>query len=182
VSGTAGRYQRSMAGMIGALLVTLAVIVGFVVFRAINRDDLEIHRDTVDYLETVQGLQQGGLVNPAYPAELPDGWRAVDATFDPESLTWELDVLTDEGKFLGVRQGEVSARALVEEYVDEAAHQDGEVELSSKLATDWSAFSDDGGDSAVVTELRDGTHLLVVGTGGQDEVRDFAASLVRRRL
>ena len=167
--------------MIGAMLVTLAVIVGFVLFRMVNRDELEVHRDEVDYLETVEGLQQGGVINPAYPPTLPDGWRAVDATFDPESLTWELDVLTDEGRFLGVRQGDVSARELVEEYVDEAAHQEGEVELASTLARDWIAYTDDGGDSAVVTELRNGSHLLVVGSGGADEVREFAASLVVRR-
>ena len=35
-----GRYERSTSGMVGAMIVTLLVILAFVVFRACNRTDL----------------------------------------------------------------------------------------------------------------------------------------------
>lgn len=56
-----GRYQRSFSGMLGALVVLLLVIGGFVAFRAVTRDDLEVEVETVDYLETVGFAQDGDL-------------------------------------------------------------------------------------------------------------------------
>lgn len=168
--------------MIGALLVTLGVIVAFVVFRAVNRDDLDIHRDAIDYTQIVKGLQDTDLVVPAYPPTLPDGWRATSATYDPSSRTWELDLLTGKGQFVGVRQSPLAARDLVEEYVDEDALEGDPVELDSSLAAEWATWSDQGGDHAVVTQLADKTFLLVVGSASQDQIEDFAASLVTRRL
>ena len=53
MSEQGGRYQRSFAGMIGALLITLLVIGAFVAFRALNRDELDGGPKPVDYLETV---------------------------------------------------------------------------------------------------------------------------------
>ena len=37
-----GRYQRSMSGMVGALLVTILAIVAFVGFRAFTGSDLDV--------------------------------------------------------------------------------------------------------------------------------------------
>ena len=49
-SAAAGRYNRSPAGMVGALLVTLLVIGAFVAFRAFNRTDLDVNPERIDYL------------------------------------------------------------------------------------------------------------------------------------
>ena len=38
----APRYQRSTGGLVGALLVTVLVILGFVGFRALNRDQPDV--------------------------------------------------------------------------------------------------------------------------------------------
>ena len=40
MSGQAGRYQRSFSGMVGAMVVLLVVIGGYVAFRAVNRNDV----------------------------------------------------------------------------------------------------------------------------------------------
>lgn len=181
MSDASGRYQRSMAGMIGALLVTLAIIVAYVVFRAVNRDDLDIDRPKVDYLEYVEGVQEGGALTPAYPPVLPAGWQATAAGFDAETLTWELDLLTDEGNFVGLRQSTLGERVLVEEYVDADAIAGDEVRLAGSLAESWRAYSDGGGDDALATDL-DSTHLLVFGTAGEDVIEDLAASLVTSPL
>lgn len=181
MSESGGRYQRSMSGMVGALLVTLAVILAFVVFRAVNRDELDYEPAAVDYRETVEGLQASGTFRPAYPPRLPDGWVATKATYDLEAGTWKLDLLTDEGRYIGVRQARLPVELLVEEYVGSAAVAGDEVELDGAFAKEWQVFDDEDGDHAVAATVRKMV-LLVVGTGEDDEIEDLAASLVTRRL
>ena len=87
-----GRYQRSPAGMVGALIVTLLVISAFVAFRALNRTDLDVKPERVDYLAQVRFAQQDarGEADLVYPAGLPTGWYATKVSFssggaEPES-------------------------------------------------------------------------------------------------
>ena len=47
--------------------MTLGVILAFVVFRAVNRDELEVDREAIDYLVVVEGLQESDLLEPVYP-------------------------------------------------------------------------------------------------------------------
>lgn len=182
MSESAGRYQRSMGGMVGALVVTVGVIIAFVVFRAVTRDDLEVDREAIDYLVLVEGLQQSDLLDPVYPATLPKGWTAVDADFDAEDLTWSLDLNPDEGDFVGVVQSRLKLDELLETHVDEDHVSEGDrVTLDSPLASTWQTFSDDGGDYAVAAEVK-GFTVLVFGTVSEDEIEEFAASLVSRKL
>ena len=116
-----GRYQRSAAGMVGALLVTVIAIGAFVAFRAVNRNDLDVEPETVDYLESVTNLQDSGR-EVAYPPTLPAGWRATSLDVVPgDRPAWGLGMLTDDGAFVGVRQEDEDADDLVETYVDKDA-------------------------------------------------------------
>lgn len=175
VSGSGARYQRSMSGMVGAMLVTLAVIAAFVAFRALNRNDVDITPQAIDYLAVVEGASGEPL---AYPPELPDGWKATRAAFvsDPGRV-WALSLLTADDEFIGVRQGDVELEAMVEVYVDEDAEEGEPVTLTSPLAREWRTFTDEGGDYAVAAEV-DGSLVLVVGSAAEDEIEDLAASLV----
>ena len=69
-----GRYDRSAGGLVIAMVVTVAAVVAFVVFRSLLSTDVEIEPDTVDYLEKVQQAQDAGL-SPVYPATLPGAGR-----------------------------------------------------------------------------------------------------------
>jgi hypothetical protein len=181
VSESGGRYTRSASGMVGAMVVTLGVILAFVVFRAINRDDLDYQPEPVDYRLAVEGLQESGTLRPAYPPTLPDGWIATKAAYDAESGTWKLDLLTDEGRYLGVRQARLPVDLLVKEHVGADAKAGGRVILDSAFAEQWKSFDDEDGDYAVAATVKKMV-LLVVGTGDEDEIEDLAASLVVRRL
>ena len=181
MSETAGRYQRSMGGMVGALVVTLGVILAFVVFRAVNRDELEVDREAIDYLVVVEGLQESDLLEPVYPPTLPKDWKAVDASFDAEDLTWSLDLNTDETEFVGVVQSKLELDDLVDTYVDAAADEGDPVTLDSTLASRWTTFTDADGDYAVAAVVK-GFNVLVYGTAGEDEIEDLASSLVSRKL
>ncbi len=68
--------------MVGALIVTVLAIGAFVAFRSVNRNDLDVKPDTVDYLEPVTALQGTGR-DVVYPPTLPAGWRATSLDVVP---------------------------------------------------------------------------------------------------
>jgi hypothetical protein len=176
------RYERSFPGMVGAMIVTLAAIAAFVAFRAINRDDLEVHREAIDYLPQVADIQQGAPFRIAYPPELPEDWRVTEIDFDDEvGLTWSVDLLTDDGDYVAIRQAETSIRPLIDEYVDEGAFGGDDLMLEGSLADTWESWQDAQGDHAVVADLGK-TSLLVFGTADESELEEFAASLVTSRV
>jgi hypothetical protein len=181
VSESAGRYERSMGGMIGALVVTVGVIVAFVLFRAVNRDDLEVDREAIDYLVLVEGLQESDLLDPVYPPTLPKGWKAVDATFDAEDLTWSLDLLSGDTEFAGLVQSKLKLGDLLETHVDPDVDEGDPVTLDSPLASRWRTFTDADGDYAVAATVK-GFTVLVYGTASEHDIKDLASSLVSRRL
>lgn len=177
MSGQGGRYERSMAGMVGAMAVTLLLIIAFVAFRAVNRDNPEYEPEEIEYLPVVQALQQGTELRPAYPPSLPAGWISTQASWDPDTMTWKLNLLDDRGRFVGVRQStELPEQVLVERYVDEDAERGDTVTLAGTLAGEWTVWTDDT-DYALVVEREDDV-VLVVGTGGAEQVRGLAESLV----
>lgn len=180
VSEQGGRYQRSMGGMVGALVVTIAVIVAYVAFRAVTRDELVVDRPPVDYLTSVQGIQAGDGLPVAYPPTLPDGWQATVVAYESGQL-WSLSLLTDEESFVGLRQGTDPVEDLVEEFVDADAEEGDPVELDGAVAGTWRTFTDSGGDYAVAAEV-EGTSVVVLGTAGEEEVRAIAESLVTTPL
>jgi len=177
VSEQAGRYQRSTQGMIGALIVTLVVIGAFVVFRAVNRDDLEIKPEPVDYLGSVRYIEESGE-SVAYPPKLPEGWICTTAHYsagrDPE---WDMGMLTSGGSFVGLREEDASVEELVSTLVDDNAEEGPPVNLDSPLGDVWRTFTDSGGDYAVALEREDET-LIVYGSAPDDQIRDFTESLV----
>jgi len=168
------RYQRSFAGMIGALIVTLVVIAGFVLFRALDRDNLELQPEPVDWEGTVEYIQSQGEV-VWYPATQPAGWTATSADYKPGTL-WRIGFLTDDGHFVGLHEEAASIRDLVAELVDDEATEGAAVQLAGRS---WRSFSDTGGDFALVAELDDRT-LVAYGSAGPQVIRDFAASLTDR--
>ena len=193
VSQGSGRYQRSAAGMVGAMIVTLLAIIAFVAFRAINRDELVIEPTAVDYLETVEALQQGNDLAPAYPVTLPKGWIATRAVFSAENLAWELDLLTADKKYVGIRQAALRDRDLIEEYVDEEGRAGEVIGIDSGVATEWTTWTVDGRDTAYTAvlglqrgdepnpalERGKGEVLLVFGAAPDREIKQLAGSLVQ---
>ncbi len=177
VPGRPGRYQRTTSGLLASLLATVLAVVGFVGFRALNRDDLEVRPEKVDYLATVEALQLDGS-RPVYPAELPDGWlpTSVDVVPGTVALSWGIGILTDDDLFVGVRQSSQSLPDLLETYVDERAEEGDPVTIASPLATTWRSFSDAGGDHAYAAEVGD-QWVLVFGSASEADLQAVVASL-----
>jgi hypothetical protein len=176
-----GRYQRSTSGMVGALIVTLLVILAFVAFRAFDRSDLDVKRERIDYLAQVRYAQQSGI-EVVYPDQLPSGWYATQITFAPgQQPGVELSMLTREGQYVGFVESLASPPEVLTTYVDPNPVSHGQVTLDGSLVSRWNAWTDTGGDSALVTE-RGQESLLVFGTVSQAQLEQLAASLTTARV
>jgi Protein of unknown function (DUF4245) len=175
-----GRYQRSPAGMVGALIVTVLVILAFVVFRAVNRSDLDVKPERVDYLTQVRFAQQDSVSSRpelVYPARLPSGWYATHVAFStgnaPEIA---LSMLTGEGEYVGFVQSRATVPDLLTTYVDKSPQAGSPALVPGSVASHWDTWTDTGGDSALSAE-KGSDALLVFGTVTGDQLEQLAASL-----
>ena len=170
---SAPRYQRSTGGLIGALLVTVVVILGFVAFRALNRDQPDVKPTPVDYLAAVSAAQ-GAHVDVVYPPHLPRGWMATSVDYVPAERghrpAWGIGMLTDAGRFVGVRQEDASLDDLLHTYVDENPTEGPKLTVDGSVARTWRSFSDSGGDHAYAAEVGH-DNVLVYGSAGTDDLR-----------
>lgn len=172
------RHQRSTAAMIGAMIITLLVILGFVALRGVTRDQVETEVAPVDYLDAVGAAADAGMAL-AHPRELPAGWRAtsVDLTRD-ESPAWTMGMLTDDGRFVGIRQEPESADDMAAVALDEDAVEGDEVTVPSALADTWTTWSDEGGDTGYAAEIGEET-VLVYGSAPAGDIEEVIALLQR---
>jgi hypothetical protein len=160
--------------MLGAMLILVAVIVGFVVARNLNSTDPSNPAPTVDYGQTVKYARQQSGFDLVAPRRLPAGWRATSVRFTPRpDEHWHLGVLTDQGKYVGLEQGNGSVGSMVASYVDPHASRAKSVTIDG---TPWSGWSDTGGDHALVHRAG-GTTTLVVGTVAPAVLADYVRSL-----
>ena len=180
-TGRPGRYNRSTGGLIGSMIVLVLVVLGIVIFRGTFRDTPTYEPDHIDYLSLVTSIQQQGL-EPAYPAELPDGWYVKDASFTPgDRPVLDLAMTTDDGHFAGLHQEDASVQGLVSTLVGEDAIQGDDVDIDGTVAPTWETFTDPDGDSAFAAQVGDDT-VLVYGSASEDELRALVESLTTDQL
>lgn len=178
-TGRSGRYQRSASGLVAALVIVMAVIVAYIGFRALVRDDAA--RDVraveaAEYAQVLEFAREGDLPVVA-PPETPEGWTTTAMEFTPgPSPRFSLSMLTDEERYVGVVQSRSGLERLVETYVDEEAEPGATVEIAGDLGGTWQSWTDEGGDYALTRE-HEGTNVLVVGSADEDVVQELAASL-----
>lgn len=176
-----GRYQRSPGGLVIAMVVTVAVVIGLVLVRSWLSADVEIEPADVDYLEKVEQAQDAGL-EPVYPPTLPEGWQATGAEVTPgQPPGFGLALLTDDESFVGVRQANDSVDDLLEKYVVEETDEGESYQVTGSVAPTWETYSDDRGDLAYVAEVGE-TTVLVYGSAGRSDIEGLVASLTTRPL
>lgn len=180
-AGKPGRYQRSAAGLVASLVVTVIGVLALLYFMGLFRPDFEAKPEAVDYLETVQSVQDAGL-RPPYPPSLPKGWIAtgVEVSIEKPQL-FMLRMLTDDDRFVAVRLEQTSVGALLAAWVDEdtatAAGYTVPASVARPVAREWEGYTDDGGDSAYAAEVAGGT-VLVFGSAPAADLRTIVDSLV----
>jgi hypothetical protein len=174
--GRGGRYQRSIAGGIGSMIVLIAVVLAFVAFRAVFRDNDAVDVEPVDYLAVVSPAQEAGI-QVVYPPSLPEGWTATSVAFVPgERPAFGVGMLTDDDLFVGVRQADEELADLLETYVDAQVVKGDVVTLDGAIVPEWQEWSDDGGDHAYSATVGD-TEVLVYGSAPTEDLLTVVRSL-----
>lgn len=161
--------------MVGAMVVLVAVVVGFVVFRDANRSDPAGPVRAVDYSRDADFAREQASFDLVAPPSLPEGWRATTVEYVPGPQDrWHLGLLTGQGRYVGLEQSADSVATMLKTHVD-ATTDEGEPVLVDGVR--WSTYTDAGGDLALVR--RDaGTTTLVVGHEvPEPDLTDFVASL-----
>lgn len=168
-----GTYQRSSAGLVGALVLLVLVIGAFVVLREVTRTAPTSPVEPVEWRSAASYAREEADFGVLAPRRLPPGWYATSVRFERgDDQSWHLGILTDEGRYVGLEQGEDSATTTVEEFVDDEADRGDEVVVDGQM---WQAWSDEK-DQALVRE-DDEVTTLVVGTVTQEVLVDFVRSL-----
>jgi hypothetical protein len=171
-----GRYDRSFAGGIGSLIVLVVAVLAFVGLRAVFRDNGGEPTEPVDYLAIVAPAQQGG-VRLVYPPSLPSGWIATSVDYLPgDRPVWGIGMLTDDGKFVGLRQEDTDLPDLLKTYVDDNAVEGVAVPVPGSLAPSWQEWSDSGGDHAYAASVG-GDEVLVWGSASTGDLLTIVKSL-----
>lgn len=171
------RMQRSFAGMIGALVVVVALGVLWVVVG--GSDEKAVPVRSVDWSAWVKAGRAEQQLMVFAPPSLPAGWRASSATYaGGNDAHWHLGMLTDAGKYVGIEESRASTQDLAEQYVDEAAVRGKDVTVAGQT---WQTWTDDGGDYALVRSVEVGGRpyesVLVGGSAPPAAVRSLAAML-----
>lgn len=176
-----GRYQRSASGMVGALLVTVLLIVAVVGLRACNSTDPDVRPEHVNYLAQIGFAQQAGA-DLVYPASLPTGWYVTRVDYSPgRRAALGLSMLTPDNRFAGLQQSPLSLPELLTTYVDAHPAAGAPVTLDSGLVTRWDTWTDAGGDTAFTAHWHHES-LMVFGTVSRSELEAVARSLTAKRL
>ena len=175
MSGQTGRYQRSPAGLVGAMIVLVAVSVTFVLVRDLTRDEQSSRMPAIDYARDAEFAEGEAGFEVLSPATLPDGWRATTARYVAgANERWHLGLLTDDDRYVGLEQSAGSAESMVETHVDAEAVPGDPVSVAGE---DWSTWTDDGGDLALVREQGGATTLVVGHEVPSEDLVAFVDSL-----
>lgn len=184
-SGTPGRYQRSAAGLVVSLVVTVVAIGALLYFMGIFRPDFEAKPTPVDYLDTVEALQLSDQT-PVYPADLPEGWIATSVTVPTdEEPFFMIGMLNEDDEFVAVRQEDASVGALLAGSVDEETQPADDYTVPDSvrrpLARDWEGHTDDGGDTAYLAEVGDET-VMVYGSAPAEDLHTIIDALTQAKI
>jgi hypothetical protein len=161
--------------LVGAMVVLVTAVVGFVVFRDANRQDPQSPVTEVEYTQAADYARKQASFEVLVPASLPEGWRATTVEYVPGTNDrWHLGLLTDQDRYVGLEQADTSVGTMVETYVDAQATEGAPVQVEGEP---WSTYSDSGGDLALVRRQGGVTTLVVGHDVSREELVAFTASL-----
>lgn len=170
-----GKYQRSVSGLVGALVVLLAVIGVVAALQALNRPDRPDPVQPVDYRTPARYAAKQARFDLLSPPSLPAGWSATTVRFTKGAdQHWHLGCLDQDGHYVGLEQGAQSVRGMVSTYVDKAARRGRPVTVAGHR---WATWTDAGGDLALVRRTGRATTLVVGHLVPRPELVAFVQSL-----
>jgi hypothetical protein len=81
-----------------------------------------------------------------------------------------VSLLTDDQRYVGIRQEDDQLDDLLSTYVDEDVVARPDIRIEGSVAEEWQVFEDDGGDLAYAADLGDEI-VMVYGSAGEEDLR-----------
>ena len=168
------RYELPITSIVGAMLVVLVVVIGFVAVRAVLRDNDAVPVRTVDYAHLVAEGKADGRLSMLAPRPMPSGWRATSARYrGGVDAHWHLGVLTSGEKYVGLEQARDSVDDLIAAAVKGDPVRGEPIELDGQQWQQWRVHKGD----YVLTRTDGDAAVLVRGSAPAIEIQAFAARL-----
>jgi hypothetical protein len=171
------RTQRSVAGMVGALVVVVAIGLVWVEIGGSGQKATPV--PSVDWAAWVKAGRADQELMTFAPERLPKGWRARAATYSGGiEPRWHLALLTDAGKYVGIEESRGSTQDLAEDVIDRDAVRGKDVTVGGET---WQTWTDTGGDYALARSIAVGGQpyesVLVGGSAPDQTIRTFVGTL-----
>lgn len=168
------RYELPTMSIVGAMVVTLALVVGFVLVRGALRDNSATPVRTVEYAHLLKAGKEDGKLLLLSPVPMPSGWRATSARYTSGAgARWHLGILTSSNKYVGIEE----ARSTVGDLLGASVR--GEPTKGEEVTIDgvtWQSWRGETGDY-VLTRSSDDVAVLIRSTAAATEVQGFVKRL-----
>ena len=175
MSGQGGRYERSGAGMIGAMIAIGVLVVGVTLVNNLRSPVPANPAPTVDYRPVLSYARSHAPFDLVAPSALPSGWRATTVGFNTRGkATWHLGVLTTQGRYVGLEQSNTPVAAMVSRFVDAKPTAGSPVQVAGRR---WQSWTDSHGDLALVRRTGRTTTLVLGHDVARRELVGYTASL-----
>lgn len=168
------RYELPIASIVGAMLVVLLVVLGFVAVRGILRDNEAVPVPTVDYAHVLAQGKADGKLSMLSPKPMPAGWRATSARYrGGADAHWHLGVLTSGEKYVGLEQAKGSVGDLLASAVKGDAVEGEPIRIAGRQWQQWQVHKGD----YVLTRTDGDVAVLLRGSAPAIEIQAYAARL-----
>lgn len=138
----------------------------------------------VDYQPALAAARSQAEFPVLAPTNLPDGWRAVRATWVPQGRPylngeasprnlWELGMLTPEDVYIGLHQGDLQPQRLVDQKSRDG-RPDGESTVNGEV---WQRLVSDDDRTRSLVRATDAATTVVVGDLPYPALEAYAATL-----
>jgi hypothetical protein len=174
MSETPSGYRRSAGGLIGAIVICLALIAAIWLLIQMQGEGQLEPAPTIDYSDELAEAREQASYDVWAPSPAPPGWRATSADFEAAGpvKSWHLGFLTPEEEYVGLEQSNGPTNDVVQQSTP--ADQPGEP--VSIAGQEWQTLTSGDGETALV--LVDGEVTSVVtGTAPLNELVAFAENL-----
>lgn len=169
-------YERSVSGLVGALVAALLLIVAMFALTRLNQRDQVEPAPTVEYADELARARTDAPFEVLAPSPVPPGWRvtSVRAEGGAADYSWHLGIVVDDEDYVAVDQATEDSGDLIGQ-VTPATNPDDSVDVGGVR---WETFDDgdDGSDIALVLTTGNVT-TVVSGTVATDVLVGFAESL-----
>lgn len=171
------------------MILTLAVILVPVIIISVvfsrNLDDHPVK--VVDWKPLAQQAAAEASYDILAPSNLPDTWRPVRVSWEPEGendeagnpsnqSSWKLGFLDPEDRYVGIYQADGDREGFVKEVTRDGRPDRGQGEV--KVGDDtWERYESEDGRTRSLVRSADKATNIVVGDVEYQTLQDFAATL-----